>query len=315
MIRPNFTMQHHRNKFIATSSNFPLFTLVLVLSTTFLALALWLNTFAPGGIAVAQPSGGQQTQKPKIFVEEIPGTTVKFELVYVPGGEFEFVDPTSGKKRKVQVKGFWIGRTEVSWDEYDVFLYKLDVEDEEETDAYSRPSRPYGAPDRGWGHNGYPAIGITFHAAEQYCKWLSHKTKRKYRLPTEIEWEYACRANIWGAEPFKDKSLLDRFAWFSDNSGGKTHPIAKKQPNPWGIYDMLGNVAEWCVGVDSKPVVRGGSFKDPAEKVHPGARELPSLDWQASDPQVPKSKWWLTDAPFVGFRVLCEDIGESGKKQ
>jgi formylglycine-generating enzyme required for sulfatase activity len=301
---------HHPKKFDAFRAAFQRFLPTLVLAAAFVVLVVGVGVVSVKDAATAQTSGSQQNQKPKIFVEEIPGTTVKFELVYVPEGEFEFADPTKGgEKRKVKVKGFWIGRTEVTWDEYDVYLYKLDVEDEEEeTDAYSRPSRPYGAPDRGWGHHGYPVIGITFHAAEQYCKWLSYKTKRKYRLPTEIEWEYACRANVWDAAPFKDKSLLDKFAWFADNSSAKTQPVAKKQPNPWGIYDMLGNVAEWCVGVDGKPVVRGGSFKDPAEKVHPGARELPSPDWQASDPQVPKSKWWLTDAPFVGFRVVCEDV-------
>ncbi len=303
MNKLRLSIKHHRNKFMTTSG---ILGGRLLASLFFLCLLTLIV-----GTTLVESSSQQSSQQPKIFVQEIPNTTVKFELVYVPDGEFEFADPTKGgQKRKVKVKGFWIGRTEVTWDEYDVFLYKLDLTDDEEenTDAYSRPSRPYGAPDRGWGHHGYPVIGVTYHAAEQYCKWLSHKTGLKFRLPTEIEWEYACRANTWDAAPFKDKSLLDRFAWFAGNSGDKTQPVAKKQPNPWGIYDMLGNVAEWCIGVDEKPVVRGGSFKDPAEKVHPGARELPSPDWQASDPMVPKSKWWLTDAPFVGFRILCEDV-------
>ncbi|MFN4180748.1 MAG: formylglycine-generating enzyme family protein [Armatimonadota bacterium] len=304
MNKLRLNISHHRNKFVTTSDALRFGSLTLLLLACF-------SVFVAGATLLG--NGGQQStqNQPKIFSQEIPNTTIKFELVYVPDGEFEFADPTKGgQRRKVKVKGFWIGRTEVTWDEYDVFLYKLDLteDEEEETDAYSRPSRPYGAPDRGWGHHGYPVIGITYHAAEQYCKWLSHKTGLKFRLPTEIEWEYACRANTWDAAPFKDKTLLDKFAWFAGNSNDKTQPVGKRQPNPWGIYDMLGNVAEWCTGVDGKPVVRGGSFKDPAEKVHPGARELPSPDWQASDPQVPKSKWWLTDAPFVGFRVLCENI-------
>lgn len=294
-------MGYHLEKFAANSKASGLCLLTSLFLACYFAFLVGTNTVGS--------ANSQNAQQPKILVQEIPNTTVKFELVYVPSGEFEFSEPTKGKqKRKVKVKGFWIGRTEVTWDEYDVFLYKLDLtEDEEEnTDAYSRPSRPYGAPDRGWGHHGYPVIGITYYAAEQYCKWLSHKTGRKFRLPSEVEWEYACRAKTWEAAPFKDKSLLDRFAWFAENSKDKTQPVAKKQPNSWGIYDMLGNVAEWCTGSDGNPVVRGGSFKDSAEKVHPSARELPSPDWQASDPQFPKSKWWLTDAPFVGFRVLCE---------
>ncbi len=284
----------------------------LVLIVTLLGFLTLPILLTDEGAVNAQPAN-PSVSKPKVFVQEIPNTTVKFELVFVPGGEFVFADPTKGgQRRKVTINGFWLGRTEVTWDEYDVFLYKLDLTDEEEenTDAYSRPSRPYGAPDMGWGHHGYPAINIHYQAAEQYCRWLSHKTGKKFRLPTEIEWEYACRAGAWEAAPFKDRALLDRLAWFVDNSGKKTHPAGQKQPNPWGLYDMLGNVAEWCQGVDGKPVVRGGSFKDPFEKVHPGAREPFSPDWQASDPQQPKSKWWLTDAPFVGFRVLCEDVGE-----
>lgn len=298
-LSPTF-IARHRHKFGASFLSWAFFVSLLgALAFGFIGGASWASRV------------GAQEPKPKLMVQQLPNTTVKFEMVWVPEGEFEFADPTKGgQKRKVLVKGFWIGRTEVTWDEYDVFLYRLDLTEDKEdpADAYSRPSRPYGAPDRGWGHHGYPAIGITYHAAEQYCRWLSYKTKRKFRLPTEVEWEYACRAGgVWEAAPFKDKGLLDRLAWFAENANNTTQPVAKKQPNPWGIYDMLGNVAEWCQGVDGKPVVRGGSFKDPADKVHPGARELPSPDWQASDPQFPKSQWWLTDAPFVGFRVLWEE--------
>ncbi|MCX7643398.1 MAG: formylglycine-generating enzyme family protein, partial [Armatimonadetes bacterium] len=183
---------HHQKKF-ATSCNALRCGLV---TSLFVSCFLTLIVGSNWGGSTSQ----QSSQQIKVSAQQIPNTTVKFELVYVPDGEFEFSDPTKGgQKRKVKVKGFWIGRTEVTWDEYDVFLYKLDLtEDEEEnTDAYSRPSRPYGAPDRGWGHHGYPVIGVTYHAAEQYCKWLSYKTGLKFRLPTEIEWEYACRANTW----------------------------------------------------------------------------------------------------------------------
>jgi formylglycine-generating enzyme required for sulfatase activity len=246
--------------------------------------------------------------KPKIVTVALPNTTVQFDLVFVPEGEFVVRHPTKGTLRRVKVRSFWLGKTEVTWDEYDVFLYRLDLppDADESADAIARPSRPYGAPDRGWGHSGYPAIGMTYHAAEQYCRWLSLKTGKKFRLPTEVEWEYACRAGELSGDVIKDKAWLDAHAWFADNSGGKTHPVGKKRPNAWGLYDMLGNVAEWCQSVDGKPVVCGGSFKDPAEKVHPAAREFPSPDWNATDPQFPKSRWWHPDAPFVGFRVLCE---------
>jgi formylglycine-generating enzyme required for sulfatase activity len=248
------------------------------------------------------------------YSQEISGTLVKFEMVRIPGGTCEVSDPSSpGGKRKMKFKGFWIGKTEVRWDEYDVFMYGLDLiskikegEETGEEDAISRPSRPYGNPDRGFGHEGYPAIGITFYAAEQFCNWLSRKTGRKYRLPTEAEWEYACRAGVLPPGPV-DKKLLDRIAWFEENSEGKTHRVGEKEPNPWGLHDMLGNAAEWCVGMDGRPVLRGGSYKDPASDVHPAARQYQTPEWNASDPQFPKSKWWLSDAPFAGFRVLCEE--------
>ncbi len=248
----------------------------------------------------------------KSFVEKLSGTLVKFEMVYIPGGVYEMPDPLNpGRIRTVEIKPFWLGKTEVTWDEFDVYMYRLDKADPKakEADAVARPSHPYGAPDRGFGHFGYPAMSLSFHSAEHYCKWLSVKTGKKYRLPNEAEWEYACRANNLPAGKL-DRDLLDRMAWHSGNSDEQTHPVASKEPNAWGLYDMLGNVAEWCIGVDGKPVVRGGSYIDPPENVHPLARAYQTPEWQLSDPQEPKSKWWLTDAPFVGFRVACDDEHE-----
>jgi len=245
------------------------------------------------------------------YTETLPKTLVKFEMVPIRGGVLEMPDPANpGKKQRIKIRDFWIGKTEVTWDEYDVYLYGLDLADNEEDpqsgpDAISRPSKPYGSPDRGFGHEGYPAIGMTYLAAEQYCRWLSIKTGKRYRLPTEAEWEHACRARVLPSGPIRNK--LEKLAWFWDNSDDKTHPVAKKQPNAWGLYDMLGNTAEWCKGRDGTPVVCGGSYRDSAEKVHPAARQRQTPGWNANDPQNPKSKWWLSDAPFVGFRVLREE--------
>jgi len=244
------------------------------------------------------------------YTETIPGTVVKFDMVPVPGGTYTINDPKTGKPRQVTIKPFYIGKTEVTWDEFDVFVHKLDAPDTQKTggaDAVSRPSKPYGAVDRGYGHKGYPAISMSYLSAQKYCEWLSAKTGKKYRLPTEAEWEYACRAGVLPAGPITDSELLDKLAWHWGNSEDKTHKVGTKQPNAWGIYDMLGNVAEWCQPMDDEvPVVRGGSFDDQPDKVHPTARKKYTPDWQMNDPQNPKSQWWLTDAPFVGFRVVCE---------
>jgi formylglycine-generating enzyme required for sulfatase activity len=239
-----------------------------------------------------------QTLSP--FIETIPGTSIKFEMIPLPAGTITL------NKTAATIKPVWIGKTEVTWDEYDIYAFTLDVSENKkigELDAIARPTKPYGAPDRGFGHRGYPALSMTLHAAQEYCRWLSAKTGKKYRLPTEAEWEYACRAG--GTEKLS-REKLDQFAWFWDNAENKTHPVAAKSPNLWGVYDMLGNAAEWVVSSDSLPVVAGGSFKDKAEKIHCGLRTKQTPNWNMTDPQLPKSKWWLSDATFVGFRVVCE---------
>jgi formylglycine-generating enzyme required for sulfatase activity len=104
-----------------------------------------------------------------------------------------------------------------------------------------------------------------------------------------------------------DKVALSAVAWFWDNSDAKTHPVGKKKPNAWGLYDMLGNAGEWVKGVDGKPVLKGGSYSDNAEKVHCGARAIPTRDWQRDDPQIPKSIWWLSNGPFAGFRIVRDE--------
>lgn len=247
--------------------------------------------------------GGAGPSPDKNYTESIPGTLVKFEMIHIPGGK---VKTEAGE---VEVKPFWIEKTETTWDEFDVYAYQLDLTDKEKAegvDAKARPSKPYGAPDFGFGHKGYPAIAMTYHSAEMYCQWLSKKTGKKYRLPTEAEWEYACKAGGAGV----DADKLDDHAWYWDNSDDKTHAVAKKKPNAWGLHDMLGNALEWCTptqGKEEKGVGRGGAWDDKAEDVTCGKRRPYEPAWQDTDPQQPKSNWWLSDGNFVGFRVVREE--------
>jgi len=291
------------------------------LSLTFSLLGIVALSVLPLHLVFAQGSKTKRpsaqkplsTAKPQVskpLIVEIPGTTAKIELVRVPAGTIVLPHPAKkGAKRSVAIKPFWIARTELTWEAYDPFVYGLaesgKVADPKGADAIARPSKPYIPPDLGWGHNGYPVINVTHHAASEYCRWLSAVTGRKFRLPTEAEWEYACRsgaATTWRPAG----AALDAVAWYQANSGNQTHPVATKKPNTWGLHDILGNVGEWANDLSGKPVLCGGSYWEPATSVHSGARAYQTPDWNASDPQMPKSKWWLSDGSFAGFRVVCE---------
>lgn len=234
-----------------------------------------------------EPAGAEPVAP---FELAVPGCTAK--LTFVPV--------------RVGARGApaWISTTEVTWDMYDAFVFAMDRAETEKDppDAFARPSKPYILMDRGFGHAGYPVISVSFRGAREFCRWLSSRTGRTIRLPTESEWELAAHDD--GAPP------LDAQAWYQANSKTRgratTKPVGRKPANAHGLHDLYGNAAEWTVAADGTGVLRGGSFKDPAEKVGPGARVPDDPSFNATDPQIPKSVWWLADGPFAGFRVLAE---------
>lgn len=281
------------------------------------------------------------------YTNTIPGTQVTYVMIPVPGGEFEMGSPDhepgrkpdEGPRHKVKISPFWIGKFEVTWNEYELFMYpddekKLRAEFPTEdyvnqvSDAVTRPSKPYTEMSFGMGRDGYPAICMTQHSANKYCHWLSAKTGHFYRLPTEAEWEYACRAGTTTAYSFgDDPAQLGQYAWYEDNGDFKYQKVGRKKPNPWGLHDMHGNVWEWCLDqylpdysqviekagvVDpwykaTAPyphVVRGGSYDDPADRLRSAARRGSERSWKMRDPQLPKSIWWHSDAPWVGIRIV-----------
>jgi sulfatase modifying factor 1 len=228
------------------------------------------------------------------MVVPVPGTGTALTLAWVPSA-----DPV------------WMTVHEVTDDQYGPFRHRrLDADvgaGSYDADAVTRPSPPYEDPVHGMGKGTHPAGGMTRLAALRYARWLSEKTGRLFRLPTEDEWERACRAGGPGpGDVPAGPADVDSVAWYEGNSRGAFHPVGEKRPNAWGLHDMHGNVAEWVGAGDprGRGVVRGGAFDDPPEAVGCDARVEESAAWKRRDPQIPKSLWWYTDAPHVGFRLV-----------
>ncbi|HWB26140.1 MAG TPA: SUMF1/EgtB/PvdO family nonheme iron enzyme [Chitinophagaceae bacterium] len=264
------------------------------------------------------------------YTQHITGAPVSFTMVAIPGGSFTMgsnIKPDEKPATVVKVDSFWMEEHEVTYDEY--ILYQDESFDPApKPDGITRPSPPYIDFTLGMGKaGGYPANSMSQYAAIMYCKWLYKKTGIFYRLPTEAEWEYACRAGSDKAYFFgDDEKDLAQYAWFAANSDNKYHPVKQLKPNPWGLYDMLGNVAEWTLDqykedyfnliktnannplqqpAKKNPItLRGGQFGDEAASLRCAARLPSDPKWNARDPQIPRSKWWNTDAPFIGFRIV-----------
>jgi sulfatase modifying factor 1 len=307
---------------------------------------------AGNGPAIRVPGGWMVP-----YDETIPGTDVTFRMIPVPGGAFRMGSPADEEGRKsdegpqfeVTVAPIWMGQCEVTWREYKVYMAACDlfktlqatgsrvVTDANQADAITAPSALYD-PTMTF-TNGedplQPAVTMSQFAARQYTGWLSGLTGRFYRLPSEAEWEYACRAGTttpWanGADP----DTLEEVAWFADTADDTTHPVGRKKPNPWGLHDMHGNAAEWVIDelleegyarqsslpqpvgwaaaiewpLNLSPrIVRGGAYYDePAECRSAARRGSQDEEWKEVDPNYPKSPWWYTEEPAlgVGMRVV-----------
>jgi len=335
---------------------------------------------APAGVERKQRSGPLDAGKFESYTEVIPGTDVTFEMVALAGGTFlmgspepePYREPDEGPVREVALNPFWMGETEVTWNEYRAYFNRTSpaakkdsvsggAADTSGVDATTGPTPKYGSMALGgW----QAAYSMTHYAATRYCEWLSEVTGKKFRLPTEAEWEYAARAGttspyFFAADPGKltgkswlnrirgiDDGVIGRYVYFYRNSGGQVHNPYTNEPNPWGIYNMLGNVKEFCLdyyapdaywlssdgagssfapGPVADPtgpasgqehVVRGGSYlSDPAD-LRAAARGRTHHDaWLITDPHKPKSKWWYSDCMEVGFRVVREYQGKEEPPQ
>jgi formylglycine-generating enzyme required for sulfatase activity len=306
------------------------------------------------GIVAFQSSDvlGEGRKPPRRYTETVTtkdGEKVSFEMVLIPSGSFLMGSPVGevgrqdneGPQHEVRVAPFYLCTTETTLELFlayyqetmsakkdfiEVEQAKKDAEQSrDDVDAITGPTPVYGDLTMGYGEK-HPAMGMTWHNAMTVCKWLSKKTGRKYRLPTEAEWEYAYRAGTTNVFGFgNDPNRLADFAWYEDNADGETNEVAKKKPNAWGLYDMLGNVREWVYDYYSQTaykeaarrnpavnpkgpetgkvhVARGGDYSS-TEELRCAARAFEEEWWRSGDPQFPKSKWWLPEMDFIGFRI------------
>ena len=287
-------------------------------------------------------SGVSQEEAMEAYEQPIPLTGVPYAMVPIPGGRFLMGSPPGepgrredeGPQREREIAPFWMGKTEITWEQFEPFMITavarnrdgspLKVEEgATPPEIVSSPTTPYAEMSFGMGAGKHPAISMTQHAASKFCQWLSAQTGHYYRLPTEAEWEYACRAGTSTAYYFgDDPALLDEYEWYWKTGGlDKYAEVGQKKPNPWGLHDMHGNVMEWCLdqyfadAYEGKRltlparhlyprVARGGSWYDDPELLRSAARTPSSIDWKQQDPQLPRSIWYHTDATWLGFRIV-----------
>lgn len=355
---PNVTISSVRSPDtgLQTSEKWRRVMLAIIVFVVGAILAIALNSRVMAADANSEATTPADMQP---YAEEISGTVVKFDMVPIPGGRFLMGSPEDeegrnedeGPQHEVEIAPFWMGRCEVTWDEYEIWMFNLDIqrrqlqkleptELDKLADAVTRPTKPYTDMSFGMGKERFPAICMTQLAAKTYCQWLTAKTGHYYRLPTEAEWEYACRAGTTTPYYFgEDAAALDEHAWYFDNSDDNYHEVGEKKPNPWGLHDMHGNVAEWCLDqydpeiyarhakeglvvapyvMPTKPyphVARGGSWDDDPEMLRSAARRASDKSWKVQDPQLPQSIWYFTDAQFAGFRVVRPLVEPSEKQK
>lgn len=301
-------------------------------------------------LGVIMPAEGADPKKYTETITDENGDKLSFDMVPIPGGIFTMGSPAAevgrkddeGPQHKVKLDPFYLCTTETTIELFMAYYQETntpkrthlgdqpEVNKDDDVDAITGPTPVYGDLTMGYSEKN-PAIGSSWKNAFVFCKWLSKKTGKQYRLPTEAEWEYASRAGgdtAYGIGDKPDPAKLKVVAWYKANSGHEPHEVGKTKPNAWGLYDMAGNVREWVYdfysvtgyeeaaknspAVNPKGpktgevhIVRGGDYRSDPKELRCAARAFKEDWWQDGDPQIPKSIWWLPEMDIVGFRVAC----------
>lgn len=199
-----------------------------------------------------------------VKVETVNG--VGFEMIYVKGGTFSMGSIAEYGTRpvhKVTLSDYYIGKFEVTQELWQAVM-GTSVEQQRNKVSSRAPLSGVG-PD-------YPMYYVTWDEAQAFCQELSRKTGRKYALPTEAQWEYAAKGGMYKERyPYSGSNDINEVAWYDDNSDELAHPVGMKKPNALGIYDMSGNIEEWCSDWDAP--------YSPDEQTNPtGPKERPTAD-------------------------------------
>ena len=245
--------------------------------------------------------------------------SVGMKLVWIPPGEFMMGSPSSepsrdddeGPVHKVTItRGFWMGQYEVTQGQCRSMGIRIPDR-----------SMKLGFPTLYWKGENFPVEGVGWHSATALCEKLSTKEGRTYRLPTEAEWEYACGGGSTSAYYYgEDAEKLSDYAWFigSDERSANVHPVGEKLPNRWGLYDMAGNVSEWCQDWYSEDYYAISPTRDPNGPLSGKFRVMRGGDWWSkADFCRSASRSWAdpayaggrpdTETPVgYGFRVVLE---------
>ena len=311
------------------------------------------------GIVSEKPANGRFVKTDAGFMVPysftIPGTNVQIDMVPIPAGTVRVGSPAyevgreeyEGPQVDVAIEPFWMGKYEITWAQFEPYMavnfaFKRfadskirKITDKNAIDAITAPSALY---DPSFTYDAgdeldMPAATMTQFSAKQFTKWLSLLSEDFYRLPSEAEWEHAARANSTSAYFFgDDPAELPKYGWFEKNSDFERHRVGQLKPNPWGLYDIYGNVAEWTLDQHENQtyqqlhkkmavtmidainwpqdqygrISKGGSWELPAEKCRNASRLIEDPKWKDEDPEFLKSPWWYTTYPGtgVGIRIV-----------